>query len=185
MKNVFKLSGLTIMGVLLATTAMAATDGRGAIGGKIGLFKDCQLLKEVTMNNTPLKAYQNLKQLEAAMFELEKPIKEIEGEMAEFTSKIEALTALAIQETATSLHIDKGYLRQQEDVAGQFDDFMSQHQHVFDALGAQRRKISAAAKIFAQSIAPLVTSIEHEYIEIMEPGNTKTKQGCQNSMIDM
>lgn len=182
MNTIFNLGGLILTCALVMNSSIAVEGGKGVNTLKIGLFKDCQLVKEAKLNEPQRQAYLQLKQQELVMHELEKPIKQIEAKIAEFSAKIDQLTALAIQETQTSLHIDKKYLHQQEVVAEQFDDFMSAHQADFAALAEHGRKVSKFAQRFEQSIAPLFESIEHDSVQIIDSEQGNTHNNCHNGI---
>lgn len=145
---------------------------------QIQLFKRCQLVKQVAMTAEQIKAYQELKVQEDLMHELELPVKGIEVKMQEYGNKIEELTALAIQERDSNLHINKRVLKQQEAMVQELDKYKAIHQAEFEALGAQGHKISKMAKVFERAIKATLNNIELDQIHIITPTDKTTGTSC-------
>jgi len=149
---------------------------------RILLSNDCELVAEFNMTPAQIAAYQELQKIEGTMHEFERPIKAIEQQMQEYSEQLESLTALAIQENDSSIHIDKTYLKQQEAVAQQLTDLVQLHQADFDALGQQGAKITAVAQKFETAMVPTLDGVEHDQIEILSPDKPNSKHYCHKRM---
>ena len=185
MKNLNKKSLVLFSCGLFTLATMAANISKPTYQEgdyRILVSNDCELVAEYNMTPAQIAAYQELQKIEGTMHEFERPIKAIEQQMQEYSEQLESLTALAIQESDTSLHIDKNYLKQQEAVAQQLTDLVQLHQADFDALSQQGSKISAVAQKFEQAMAVTLDGIEHDQIEILSPAKPNSNHYCHKRM---
>ncbi|WP_340677612.1 hypothetical protein [Paraglaciecola sp.] len=181
MKILNKMSVVLLSSGLFTLAAVAASISKPAMSEgdyRMRILHNCELVAEYNMSPAQIEAYQHLQKTEDSMHGLELPIKAIEQQMKEYSDKLESLTALAIQETDTSLHIDKNALKQQEVVAKQLSDLVKLHQADFDAIGQQGQKISAVVDKFEQAMAVTLDGIEHDQIEIVSPTEAKDSHNC-------
>lgn len=181
MKKLSKLS------VLLVATGFFTVAGSSATANvdnnyRIRVLQDCKLVAEYAMTQEQIYAYQELQKIEGTMAALELPIKAIEQQIQVYSNKIEQLSALAIQETDTTLHIDKTYLKQQDAVAKQLQKLIASHQADFDAIGQQGEKISAVAHKFEKAMAVTIDGLEHDQIEILSPEKLTSSHYCHQQM---
>ena len=168
----------TLAAIAANTTKPANTES----DYRIRVFDNCKVVAEYPMTQAQIEAYLDLQKMETSMRELELPIKAIETQMQDYSTKIESLTALAIQETETILHIDKTYLKQQKDVADQMSELVKLHQSDFDALNEQGKKITAVANKFEVAMATTLDGIEHDQIEVLGPDEPNSSHYCSQGM---
>ncbi len=109
---------------------------------------------------------------------IEQPIKAIERDISQYSNEIEKLTKLAIQETDTSLHIDKSYLKQQEVIVEKLNSLMAKHQTDFDALKEQGEVIGGIANNFSNAIKSTIKNVEYDHIRINDPNKSKQHSQC-------
>jgi len=185
MKNLNKISIVLLSSGLFTLAAIAANISKPTYQEgdyRILVSNDCELVAEYNMTPAQITAYQELQKIEGTMHEFERPIKAIEQQMQAYSDQLESLTALAIQESDTTLHIDKNYLKQQEAVAQQLTDLVHLHQADFDALGQQGSKITAVAHKFEAAMAATLDGIEHDQIEILSPAKPNSNHYCHKRM---
>ena len=101
---------------------------------------------------------------------------------AGLTQEIETLTSLAISETEDSLHIDKNFLKQQEQAIEKLDDFMAVHQENFDALGEQGTRLGESADSFTAAMKLQLEGLDYDNIRISSPEEGGVKAFVEASM---
>jgi uncharacterized protein YgbK (DUF1537 family) len=177
--------------VLLATTglftalALTAAETQNSGDYKIVVLNNCQIVSEQSMTSSQIAAYQALQGQEQLMHALEEPINAMQAQMQEYSSELETLSALAVQETETSLYIDKSYMQEQQTAADKLQQLVSAHQSDFDALAEQGDKIGHIAAQFEREIAPSVAHIKHDQIQVIGPDSKASEHTCysRNSQI--
>lgn len=146
-------------------------------------LKNCQVVSESTLTQTQLNAYLSLKEEEEIMFTLQNPIKNIEGELKDFTDKIEEVTAMAVQETDVSIFIDKHYLKKQEELAEKINALVEAHQEDFDALEQQGKRIGKKARVLEQAIEAELDDLDYDQIRVITPGSNDDQDSCNTSIV--
>jgi chromosome segregation ATPase len=179
MHQLIKMSALIL---LSATVAQAVPAKERHDQYKVRIYNQCQLVSEHNMTAQQVAVYQRLMQHEQAMHQLEDPIKAIEPRMDKLTAQIEQISELAIRETGETLHINKSYLRQQQQIADQIEQLVAQHQSDFEALEQQGEKISAMADEFKQQMKPLTEGVEHDSIQIISPDKAAEPYRCYSGL---
>lgn len=185
MTKTIKLTTLLLTTGLCAAVAFSAFGDQKTQDYKIRLMKDCAIVSEQAMTSSQVAAYLALKEQEQLMHGLELPIKAIEDQMHEYSAKIEELTALAVQETKTSIHIDKTYMKQQEEVAHKLNHLVSSHQKDFDALHLQGSQIGKVARAFEQEIEPSTADISYDQIQIISPHSKASSDTCHRGIFQL
>lgn len=166
---------------LITACAMATSQNLAEQGGesyKIQLLKDCKLVSEQDMTALQVAAYQKLQHQEEKMHASEAPIQAIEEQMQAYTDKIEKWSALAVQETETSLHIDKQASEQLNKAAKEFEQFMAQHREKFDVLEDQGHQISLAAADFEQSMKSSTADVDYDQVHVVDTQKRDTGFHC-------
>ena len=177
-----KITALLVTTGLLTTLALTAAEKNATQDYKLRLLKDCTLVSEQIMTSSQVAAYKSLQDQEKLMHGLELPITAITEQIEQYSSEIEKLSALAVQETENSIHIDKTYMQQQEAAAEKLQQLMSAHQSDFDALESQGAQIGQVAKVFEQEIAPSVANIDHDRIQIIGPNDKASSRICYSGI---
>ncbi len=180
--------GVTLLtACLVSGMAMAhqvsQEDSRETAPRTLTLLKDCQVVGEYKMTDEQVSSYLDLQQAEQKMDVLYKPTAEFEQQLHQYSQQIEKLTELAIEETDESLHINKHYLAQQEQVVAKLDTLMAAHQHEFAALGQQGKLISAKAERFSQTMKATFADIDYDQIQIKSGQDSQLKGQCQHGSI--
>lgn len=175
--KIFFASAVTILFAQVALSDTTSPDNYSIIA-----LKNCQVVSNNVMTADQLEAYLSLKQQEQKMHSLEAPIKNIEQEIEVYTDNIERLAKLAIHETADTLHIDKKLLKQQDEAAKKFAQFMHIHQDKFDAIGSQGEVVGNQAKIFETSIEASLDNIDYDQIQILTPDSQHNQFSCDNNI---
>ena len=177
--NILKKYTTVLMITGLFTTAVFAiqdeTTDKGYI---IQVTERCKVINEYAMTKKQINAYKALMAEEDKMKELEIPIADFQDEIDEYSQEIEALSALAIQETDDSLFIDKTYLAKQNEVVEKLNAVINEHQHEFDALGKQGDEISKLADAFTLSLRPTLGNLDNLQINIITPDSNSLKYQC-------
>jgi len=184
MKNFKKYRATLIAACLFSSITIAATANQSTTttsGYTISLLKDCQLITQYPMTDQQVTAYLALKKAEKKMHGLESPIKAIEQDIKQYSNQIEQLTKQAIQETGTSLHINKSYLKQQNIVVNKLNKLMAIHQADFDALELQGRMIEEVADSFSEAIEVGIQDIDYDHIRVNDPNKATRKWHCYSS----
>jgi len=171
-----------IVSCLLATTVLANSDSNTNTEYKIQLVKNCQVISEKSMNAEQIKAYIALKKEEDKMAALEHPIKAIEAQLNDYSQQIEALTAKAIQEDSKTLHINKSYLKEQEQVVAQLNTLVKNHQNDFKALESQGNAIGEVADNFTDLIEADLDEFDYDSLRIRSPLNKDKEFQCQRGI---
>lgn len=188
MRALKKYSTTLVASCLFSTLTIAATTSQSNISTTdytVSLLNDCQLVGQYPMTEDQVKAYLSLQQAEIEMQGLEEPIKAIEQEISQYSEKIEQLTKLAIQETSTSLHIDKKYLKKQEAVVEKLNSVMAKHQADFDALGEQGDLIGKIADEFSKKIKSTINNVEYDQIHVNDPDKPKQHSQCYRNSLSL
>ena len=144
----------------------------------IVFLKECNVISKQAMTPQQVEAYLALRSEEKKMTAIEMPIQAIEQQLNDYTTEIERLTKLAIQETDESLHINKAYLEQQGLVVSKLNALMSLHQKDFDQLGVQGRNIGEQADKFKKLIEDTFTSQDYDQIRIITPEKKTNYYHC-------
>ena len=152
---------------------------------KIQILDNCQIIKEYKMTNEQIESYLALKVEEEKMSSLEAPISAIQDSLNSYSSQIEELTELAIQETEQSIYIDKDYLKQQEQVVEKLNVLMKIHQQDFEAIGKQGEKIGKVADTFVASLEGTIGDSEHLQIHISSPDDQENNYQCHNGIFNI
>lgn len=179
MHQLIKMSALIL---LSATVAQAAPAKERHDEYKVRIYNHCQLVSEHNMTAQQIAVYQRLMQHEQAIHKLEDPIKAIEPQMDKLTAQMEQVSEQAIRETDETLHINKSYLRQQQQIADQIEQLVAQHQADFEALEQQGEKISAVADEFKQQMKPFTEGVEHDSIQIISPDKAAEPYRCYSGV---
>jgi hypothetical protein len=178
MTYTYKFTALLISTSFFTALALANTNKQSVEDYKILMLEDCKVVAEKTMTTSQVRAYEALKEQEQLMQGLELPITAITEQIEQYSSEIEELTALAVQETDTSLYIDKTYMRQQEAAVDKLQALISSHQNDFDALENQGYTIGRIAEEFEQEIAPSIENFKHDQIRIVGPDSSTSGHSC-------
>jgi peptidoglycan hydrolase CwlO-like protein len=192
MKNLKKYRVALIVSCIFSSIAITATATQSTTATiqadsdyTISLLKDCQPVAQYPMTEQQIKAYLMLKEAEKKMNGLESPIKAIEQDIKQYSDEIEQLTKLAIQETDSTLHIDKSYLKQQNIVVKKLNNLMAIHQADFDALEEQGRIIGDVANKFSEAIEVGFEELDYDHIRVNDPNKAKRKWHCYSDSISL
>ena len=167
---------------LLISAAFASQATNEDTGHTITLLKDCNVIAEYAMNAEQVTAYQALHAEEQKMHDLEKPTRAVEQQLQQFTDQIEELTSLAIQDNEDTLHIDKNYLKKQDQVVAKLQLLMDKNQHKFDAIGEQGRLIGVKADDFTDTIDDNFEDVDYNQIRIDYPGKVDSNYQCETDI---
>jgi hypothetical protein len=154
--------------ILLATVpaAWVLADTHAKNEYDIVAIKNCQIMMRKSMTPEQIDAYLALKKQEEKMHELELPIRDIEKDIQNYSTNIESLTKLAIQENEESLYIDQTLLKKQNSMSKEFNDFMSEHEHKFNALSKQGEVIAQYAESFKTTIQADLNDLKYDQLQI-------------------
>jgi chromosome segregation ATPase len=177
-----KITAMLLTTSLFTVLNLTAAEKQSPEDYKIILLNNCQVVSELAMTSSQVSAYQALQQQEQRMQVLEQPINAIEEQLQEYSSELETLSALAVQETQTSVYINKSYLQEQKAAADKLQQLVSDHQSDFDALQQQGEKIGQLADVFERELAPSVANIKHNQIQIIGPDSTSSDSNCYSGI---
>ena len=184
MKHIPKILILSVTSAIVCQAALALSDKNNhlyqANDYSVVAFKYCEIVSNKTMATGQFDTCTRLKQQEKAMQTLER---DIEHEIDVYADNIESLSTLAIQETDETLLINKKFLKQQDEVAKAFAQFMQLHQHKFDILGEQGEAIGQQAKLFETSIKDNLENIDCDQIQVLTPDSQYCKKGCDRNIM--
>jgi len=188
MKVLNKLSLAIIPSLLLTTAALAMSGGSQKEAAyssdyTLVLYKSCQEVSRQTMSDTQLSAYLAIENASEKMDGLQAPIESMQDQLEELTSQIEQLTDKAIIEDENSLHINKAFLKEQEEVVAKLEVLMTKHQGDFDAIEQQGDKIGELADEFEKALAPSIDGFDYDQIHIKTPTEADSNYRCDNNSI--
>lgn len=176
MKAIYKISITGIATCFMLGAAFANTSGVASSEYQLTLLKDCQTVTTLQMTPKQIGSYLALQKEEKIMEQISEPIEEIEQQLNHYSTEIEKLSKLAIQETDNSLHINKKYLAEQEQVVDKLNALMATHQRDFDALGKQGRRIGKLANHFEATIKESLSRFDYNQVHIKTPNKSKNYQ---------
>ena len=133
---------------------------------RLNVYKDCQLLQSIAMNEKQRKAYDDLQQAEHNLQHLEKPLQDMEAQLAEHELALQALELKLVEEEADRLVINKKRVKQHKAIAKKIERVVASHQLDIDKLTSQAQQIEAKANAFQQAIAPSIGSLNQDNIQI-------------------
>jgi len=190
--KVLNKAALTIIPSLFLTTAVLAMAGGNdssiekpiyASDYTLVLLKDCKEISRQTMSEPQLSAYVALENASEKMDGIQAPIEAMQDQLDKFTSQIEQLTDKAIIEDEDSLHINKAFLKEQEEVVAKLEVLMTKHQGDFDAIEQQGDKIGELADEFEKALAPSIDGFDYDQIHIKTPTEGDSNYRCDNNSI--
>lgn len=182
--NIQTLTVVTVLtSTFLLTAVMAAQTSDERPPYKIQYLQDCTVVSEKVMTEQQTQHYLQLQDEQRLMDELQRPIKAIEQQIQQYSQQIDELTVRAIQEDDATLHINKVYLQQQKEVAGQLNSLISEHQQDFDALEVQGRNIQLTANKFEAAIKQTQPDLEFGQIRIIGPSEQRSGKRCLDASL--
>ncbi len=164
--------------LVFASITMANNTSKNPSDYQIIALKDCKIVSQTSMTQQQLNAYIPLRDAEKLIETLEVPMREMEKQLEQYTSQIEEVTELAIQEDGDSIYIDKSYLSKQKELAGKIESIVSLHQQDIDSIGEQGKALGIKAKAFEQSIKSTLHDIDHDQVRIITPGKEIHYDDC-------
>jgi chromosome segregation ATPase len=140
-------------------------------------FKDCKKVREGTLNNEQIAAYQQLKREQEKLESLELPLTDMEQQVTEYSQQIEAITEKAVVEDENHLRINKDLLKEQDELTHKLDSLIAAHDADFKALNEQAKQMEKAAKLFDEAMKPMMQQGKSTHLQILAPGEAE-KSGC-------
>lgn len=141
-------------------------------------FENCKVVADKKLNQEQVDAYLALQASDRQMRHVSVPVDNLQAQINEYTSKIEALTRRAVIEDDSSLHIDKALLREQESVSKALEALLKDHEGEFAALEDEAAAIEQRAHHFENVISPLLDDVEHDFVRIIGPNNASSANEC-------
>ena len=179
MKKFTKFLTVSALSMAVLTPVFALQEGNTESNGYlIKAYKDCELVHEQVMNSGQIDAYLDLKEQEKKMHDVELTLEGVEEELEQYTSALNELTELAIQETDDTLFIDKQKLREQEEVAQQLEAFMEQHEDKYEAIAKQGKAIGDIAEKFTDALESDLSDIDYDDLHIITPDSENHSRRC-------
>lgn len=183
MKLLNKFILVPVSAIVISSITLSAHSSDNPQDYRLLALKNCNVVAESPLTEEQLAAYLSLKDEEELMSGLEEPLKDMESQLKEFTDRIEEVSALAVQETEGSIHIDKYYLKEQEDLADRIDEIVTAHQHDIDALEEQGSRIGEKARVFEAAIEEGLEDVDYDQIRIITPDSDNDHYSCSKSIV--
>ena len=165
---------ITILSSAVLTACVAANaapDKQIESDYRIQVYKDCEKEKDLPMSPTQVSAYKAFQNIENKMTLLEKPVRDMDEELAEYHAQWEALSSDFKYEDENILKINKQKLREHKEIARKIKKIVRSHEADIRAIEQEARRIESASKRFEQAIKPSLVGLEHDQVQII---NRKT-----------
>ena len=162
-------------------TANATPDQASNSDYRIQVFKDCEKVKDIAMSPSQISAYKAFQKIENKMALLERPVRDMDEELAEYHAQLEALSSNFKYEDENVLKVDKQKLRRHKEIARKIEQIVRSHEADIRVIEREARRIESASKRFEQAIKPSLVGLEHDQVQIINRQTTKPHQCYQQS----
>jgi hypothetical protein len=163
---------------MFASVSMAGGNSNNPADYRVIALDSCDIVSDMIMTQEQLDAYLPLKNAEYLIEDLHKPLENMEGQLKEYTDRIEEITMQAVQETDDSIYIDKHFLAEQLKLVAQVESIVDLHQLDIDAIEEYGEEIGEKAHAFEKAIKSELGGIDYDHIRIIEKGNDYNDDSC-------
>ena len=161
--------------------ANAAPDKKTQSDYRIQVYEDCEKVKDMPMSPTQVSAYKAFQNIENKMTLMEKPVRDMDEELAEYHAQLEALSSDFKYEDENISKIDKQKLREHKEIARKIEKIVRSHEADIRAIEQEARRIESASKRFEQAIKPSLVGLEHDQVQIINSKTAKPFKCYQHS----
>jgi len=175
---------ITILSSAVLTACVAANaapDKQTESDYRIQVYKDCEKVKDLPMSPTQVSAYKAFQNIENKMTLLEKPVRDMDEELAEYHAQLEALSSDFKYEDENILKINKQKLREHKEIAREIKKIVRSHEADIRAIEQEARRIESVSKRFEQAIKPSLVGLEHDQVQIINSKTAKPFKCYQHS----
>ena len=175
---------LLLMGAISGSVAAAQPTTAEKNGTyRMLAYDQCKLVADVPLNETQIKHYQAMQDIEDNMQYAQHSLQRAETQMSALSLKLEELTQLAEQQNHEHWQADSKTIAKIEAISQQIDDVVNTHQPQFAHLESTASQVEKIANQFEQAISGSLIGLTFQQVEILTPNKPTSQFKCRHTTV--